>query len=532
MMNLKYKTSNGLRGVLIAALLGACALSSACSAESAEEDAAGISPGTPDMGSDSETGVALEAVTLALRVVPDEDSGLPTHHVTELAVAPGATIPTVFLEQQVRVTGVVTYGASGDEARATLTFRQTGGISGLPALHTVDTGVDGANEPLSTGEFIAWIPAGNYQVTVRAEDESVPPLRVAELDATASLRFDPQLPAPDTLFVVQGSVVRQRPGDETPVPLHGVRVVLTSPTTGQVVSTEGETAEGNFSVRLAPIEGEYELQVTPTSDGEPVPDLAVGPVLVEGSVDLGELIVGEWADALAVTGMVVGSLEEQAADEPVEGATLFFEQELESGTFQQVALAGAGGMYSATLLPGEYVVTLVPPSGLEFGADTLQLEVDDSTASSNFELGPKPSLFGSVSDPVGEAVVGAAIVAEPISYAVDTLALGPAATNTEGSGLYLVRVHPGRHRVMVLPQEGAGVAPHIRESIAINADQAQAFDLRWERLAEGQVLTSAGEPLAEATVEVYVYTSGEPILFDAPVTDELGRFTVNLPTID
>jgi hypothetical protein len=521
----------------LATAAGAFAAVSGCAGDAAsayDGGGGGICP-DDDCACDDSCGGGNDApVTVALRVIPPAESGLMEQHVADLTVRPGDSLPSVVLPTLARVTGTVYYGAVENrvEARATLTFRNLDGLSGLPILRSVTTGADLDGQ--SPGEFSVRLAPARYAVTIDPEDPAFPSLRVGELEVDGDLRFDPQLPSPETHFIVTGSVVRYRPGEGgaadavAPVPLRGARVTLTSTVTGQSLSTEGITAEGRFSVRLAPVPGEYGIRITPTSDGEPLPDIVLPPLYISETMDVGELVAGTWADPVEVVGSVLGVNGEQM---PVEGATVFFVQSVEHGTFSQVALSSIGGMFTSSVLPGAYQVTLVPPANLHYAAATFRETIEGVRTQSFFELTEKPSLLGTVVSPSLQPVGGATVVAEPIGFEVSTLSLGSVSTVTEASGLYLVEVHPGVQRVLINPPASSGLAPLVLTGEVVEADHRRDVQLAPARRATGGVYDDGPSAIAGATVEVYLQVGGDLVLVDTVTSGENGEYEIDLPVV-
>ncbi|MCA9566061.1 MAG: carboxypeptidase regulatory-like domain-containing protein, partial [Myxococcales bacterium] len=271
-----------------------------------------------------------------------------------------------------------------------------------------------------------------------------------------------RLPDPDSHFVIEGVLVRQR-GDEETLPLSGANVVLLSEDTGLAVSTASETTEGRFSLRLPPVPDEYTLSVTSSSSGDTLPTLRLEGIPIDETTDLGEVIAGAWDDPLPVEGIVEGVNGEIRR---VEGATVFLEQEVEAGTFSRVAFADSRGEFAATVLPGHYHVTLVPPVDLLYGARSFETEVTDSTPL-EFEVNHKPNLVGVVVDRYGRAVSESQISLTPLSFDVQTLALGPANAESDSSGLFLVRSHAGPQRVVVVPPSDSGTSPLLIEDYSL-----------------------------------------------------------------
>ena len=353
------------RYLLPAALLVYALSLASCAEMSAEDGALATSCGPMD-GCNNVEVPDLVPVTVSLRVVPPDDLGLEEGYINNVELGDDSTAVVLVLDRLVPISGAVT-GSDAPISGATLTFRRSEGIEGVPYVRTATTEL--------AGTYYLTVPPGTYSVTVRTEDASLPPI-IRDLEVTTDTSFSPNFPDPEAYYVVTGQLVRTH---ETPaetegelplieeVPIQRARVFLTSPTTGAVLSTEGETAEGAFSVRVHPTEADYAIRLLPGSGSEPLPDLTLETVHVTDSTDLGVLVAGDWEDSVDVQGTVAGVNGSQQA---IDGAAVFFVMELEHGDFTEVTYADVDGRFSSSVIPGAYDVTLIPPANVEYAAQT------------------------------------------------------------------------------------------------------------------------------------------------------------------
>ena len=527
-MSRKYeKTVGGVwwEGALCLSLALVCASCSEAGLGAQMEDSAACMPDDESCWPTTNVNEP-EDVVFSVRIVPPAESGLAEQHLLDLQ---SDTVPTplgVVLEATTLVTGRVSF--SGDTpveaSGAAITFRRDGGIAEVPFVRTVTSGSSGA----SVGAFSVELVPGTYQVTVRSDESAVPPFRVNDLEvSTGTLINNIALPDPDTHYIVTGMLVRSE-GDELEVPILGARVILVSPETGLAMSTEGETVEGAFSVRVPPNEDDYAVRISPGNGSEPVPDLTLETVHVAGSMDLGTLIAGEWDDSVEVTGHVSGI---NGEEQPVDGAAAFFVQELEHGSFTHVTFADSDGAFTTSLIPGSYEVTLVPPADVEYGAATFAETVSEANLEQEFPLGHKPSLLGTIMGPGGTPLNGATVIAEPVGYNISALSLGPVSTVTGSNGLYLLPVHRGDQRVTFLPPEGRALSPIVLESVSVSADKRLDPQLPAVRTVTGYVVDPAGDAVADALIEVYVDVHGERLLLWETETNAAGQFDISMPVI-
>ena len=467
-----------------------------------------------------------EDVVFSVRIVPTADSRLAEYHLVDLRSDTVSAPISVMLEPTTTVSGRVSF--SGDTpveaSGAAVTFRRDGGIAEVPFVRTVTSGSSGD----SVGAFSVELAPGSYQVTVRPEESSVPPFRIADLEVSAgTLINNIVLPDPDTHFVVNGMLVRAL-DDGTEVPILGARVILISPATGLVMSTEGETVEGLFSVRVPPNEDDYIFGIGPGDGSEPVPDLTLETVHVSGSMDLGTIVAGQWEDSMEVSGYVSGV---NGDERPVDGAAAFFVQQLEHGDFTHVTFADTDGSFTTSLIPGSYEVTLVPPADVDYGAATFSETVSASNLEQQFPLDHKPSLLGTIMGPGGFPLSGATVIAEPVGYEISALSLGPVSTTTGSNGLYLLPVHRGTQRVTFLPPEGRALSPIVLEAVTVSADMRLDPELPSVRMVTGYVVDPAQQPVVGAAVEVYVDVADERLMLWETETDSTGQFSISLPVI-
>lgn len=518
------------RYLLASAVLVCALLFPACAEMSAEDGALATTCGPTDGCMNIEV-PDLVPVTVSLRIVPSDDLGLEEGYINNIELGDDSAAVVLVLDRLVSVSGAVTTSA-GPISGATLTFRRSEGIEGVPYVRTATTEL--------AGTYYVALPPGTYSATVRTEDASLPPI-VRDLEVTTDTSFSPNFPDPAAYYVVTGQLVRthetvaETDGEETlieEVPIQRARVFLTSPTTGRVLSTEGETAEGAFSVRVHPTEADYAIRLLPGSGSEPLPDLTLETVHIADSTDLGTLVAGDWEDSVEVQGTVAGVNGSQQA---IDGAAVFFVMELEHGDFTEVTYADADGRFSSSVIPGAYDVTLIPPANVEFAAQTFSGRVinpaGEQVEDSTFPLVHKPSLLGMVRDPYGAPLAGVTITAEPIDFEISALSLGPVSTVTDSSGNYLMQVHPGNQLLTLLPPSDSGLSPMLLETVQVSSDRRMDPQMSFSHSASGLVVGPGDVAVAEATVEAYVHLSGRPILLSSATTDTSGRFLLDIPIL-
>jgi hypothetical protein len=478
-----------------------------------------------------------QPLPVGLRITPPAESGLLEEHRTGLRLEGDTQLPDLVLSTPTRVSGNVTLGDVDTPAPARMSFRRLDGLGGVSLRTDVLTDARGYYD-------VALVP-GRYRVTVTTDDAvSFPPFRIEELAVSgASLVSNIALGDPSTYYRVRGRLVRQRAGADDVDAIAGAMVVLQASGSGAVVSTSGETARdtGEFTLTARPLPGTYVLRVGPSSANELVPSLALGPLTIDsaldqadgaldGSVDLGELIAGEWADPVAVAGAVLG---ENGASNPVPDATIFFERSLELGSFSLFTRAAQNGTFVAQAIPGSYRVTVVPPADSTYGATAFGVELDQPTTEAPMPtLHHKPVLSGVVRGPDGAPVADVTVTAEPTGFQISSLSLGPSRVETDADGRWELPVHAGSQRLRLQPRGDAGLAPVLADLGSISGDTRLEASLVHASTLSGVLRAPDGAPIAGATVEAFLEVDGGTALsFGSTSTDERGYFVVNLPTL-
>jgi hypothetical protein len=466
------------------------------------------------------------SANISLRIVPPEDSGYEELQVTNLTVTSNEVLSDFTINSLTQVDGHVSYvdsiGEVADVDGAVVTFYSQGEISGYPILRTVTTSSN-VNE---RGQFNTALIQGSYEVTVDVPDMSIPPFRISQLEVTgSSLTFDISLPNPDTNFLIQGELLRQTDYGEQ-VPLDGARVVFLNPHTGVVMSTEAVTVGGRFSVRVLPIEANYIIRLGPNS-GEPIPDLVIGEILVQESMDIGQLVLEEWGEVFELYGAAIMS--SGSAEGTFSGTTVFLEQELDNGTFSQVAFTDAQGQFDVQIIPGEYSILLIPPADLDLAAAKYIEALEDDITSYEFELSVKPRLIGYLERPNGQPASSVLVTAIPQEFEMTMLSLGPSTTVSDSNGLFLLPLQYGKHRLVILPPEHSDIRPMVIDNLILEGDRRLDVRMSSSHHAQGRVLTPDGIPLAGVMVEVFSLIQDDTEKITEVYTDEMGEFVIDIP---
>lgn len=470
-----------------------------------------------------------DSVTLTLRILPPEDSGLVEQHITSVPIDSQSSFGDIYLEQPTTVTGRTYYsGETRVGVASRIVFRNLSGIADDPVVEVVGTESD--------GNFTIDLLPGTYSVTVSPDGELIPPFRIEELSVSGgNLIYEIPVPRPSDYFTISGTVIRAQPSEteseyddvQQAGPLVGASVVLVSDVSGGAVSTEAQTdVEGHFSVFVPPGSRTVTIRLGPTETNELVPNLELESYLLSETTDLGDIAV-EWSNPIEITGSVLG---QNGETNLLAEATVFFDQTFDTGTFVQVAYADANGAFSSSVIPGDYEITVVPPSDAEYGAATTQLNLEENSQVDLVST-RKHALFGFLDLPTADSPENISICSEPTGFSVSSISLSQSCTTTDTSGAYLLYVHPGTQRITIVAPDTMGVAPRMADINTINEDIQLSIELELAYVAEGRVLSPDGQPVDDALIDVYVDLNGTLVLFNTLTTNSDGEFSVNVPAL-
>jgi hypothetical protein len=403
-------------------------------------------------------------------------------------------------------------------------------------------------------------PPGTYDVYVTPQEQpdcETPPPRffpaglVVPSDV-GKIKFAPRAEEPRT---VTGTITV--PQDQ---PLVGWQLDVIDPAYGKVVSdsiTLGEPVDA--TVAFPPIPYSY------TDDAlirlrDPDGDLEVHWLLE--SVDFygtGEvqLYLGDLeAVPLEMTGTVVGP----GKTGPIAGASVTIQSKQLTGsanqnaTYKLVTQSGDTGGITVKLVPGTYLVSVVPPTpgmGTFFGE--WEITPTGGGNGKGFELPLQPVLEGAVSTAGGEAVANAAVLVSPSQTVSSTYfsrifepltPLPRQLTGTLGDtgGLQLA-VDPGTLDFSIQTDAESGFPWLVRPRLVVQgADQTPSLDLGevkvpYPVVVVGSVQSATGKKTPSALIRAWIPSgAGDVNAADAPlvligstIADEDGSFFLPLP---
>ena len=195
----------------------------------------------------------------------------------------------------------------------------------------------------------------------------------------------------------------------------------------------------------------------------------------------------------------------------------------------QLTSDASGNIDQATLLPGDYTITVVPAPSAPFALTSTQTALS-ATSGQVLELlvGPKVHLEGRVTaNGGGPAVVGARVAL--------TLRNAPAtreySTQTDAGGRYALDVDPGVYDFAVEPTLGSAL-PRYRVLASFDKDQTVDVELYRATFVYGRVLDQNRQPVSGVNLSFYssdFSNEQTPLLLGLAITDSKGEFIVALP---
>lgn len=482
----------------------------------------------------------LDEVDLEIR--PSEDGGFRPQQRMSVHVGPQSEDERVSVELRETVTArgnvvdgtqtsvgarVVAVPESGIPGRALVSTASSSGPMGGFALPLV------AIDPDDVG--------GAYQVAIFPEDNrSRPPhylmdeIRPYDVEMDFAALSSIQLPEPTSLIAIQGQVLAGDAQEQIPIADMEVRAFEGTRRISSVGLTD---AEGNFVLYLPPDHDEFlELELRPTESNRLNPVTRLDAWLPE---DGSRIILAPLEEPVTLSGVV-----RSPSGEPVGGARIYACQEFHSrdrmSNFRALITTNEDGSYETELRPGVYDFAILPPPG-ENEAGLLvgfSAEVGD-TNDPQFLLPERLDLQGEATTADGAPLVGAEIRLTRIGAqndeserALDEI-VWTFQTFTGMDGDFALRVDPGRYRLLILPDPGAGLP---RETRVIDVT-ASVYDARYQLLPKAFVLGQVsvrGEAVPGAQITAFssiLDESGEPIELGSTLVSQDGKFEIVVPDL-
>lgn len=287
----------------------------------------------------------------------------------------------------------------------------------------------------------------------------------------------------------------------------------------------------------------------------PANDLAVYYELSALDLDGDNDFAIDVADLVATAMPVQAGIEDLDENRVPSASVVLQSQTLTGGanqnaTFRVVATADELGYIDVSLIPGTYVVTIIPQTaGVAPLVSTWTITPDGGGSPGRFVLGKQTKVDGAVSDPTGAPLSLVPLVVRPARVAprdfgdqifirpdpekVETWPARTQSGTTTAFGEFELLVDPGELDLFVQMPPETGFPWAVLPSFRVEARDNQSvpdLGLHYPALAQGQVSGDMGL-LPYAVVRAWVQpTEGGPLIqIGAATTNEQGIFVLPLP---
>lgn len=452
-------------------------------------------------------------ITVSVQLTPPVDSDYALTQYADLVVDAGQALDLA-TPPATRVTGTVRTSNNLLEpsVAATVVARTPGSVPGT------ELRFDGVSRKASGGELgyeLALAPAKTYEITVLLDNARFPPHRFERIFSGPEEREDFVLAELDEHPTFSGRIVSIA-GSETP--LGGLRVTAFATESNQVSTVAEVGVDGRFSVTVPPGEEAYRLLVDPTDRLQAIPRTVLPePFLADGELDLGDVEIGQLPQRSELSFRL-----ERADGAPVPGALVRCVGAINGGTLTDAEESDANGRARLILRSGQYDCVALPPPSSQAAASGWSVELtSEGPAERSIELPLRARVTGTVCDagclrPVSDVNV-IAIHADP----ADPRFGEEAATMTDGSGDFALRLEPARYVVVLRPREGTGFPVTVLEDVRVEEDTELTLSLSRGVALRGFVRTPAGDPLPDVTLECF--RSGNAVLDELAVATGTAR---------
>lgn len=495
----------------------------------------------PDLECVAETCVGADgpAYPFTLRIVPPGGDDLAAVELGDLRLTRGSTA----LDAPIRLPAVVPVNGQvlGPDDRSQpvrrIVVEPIGGVQAQPLA------VEGAFSPINPTLFDfaltpAWPTLQGSSVPLgyrfRAALRDLPPWQGILDWSPGERQVVVRVPSTDDMPTISGEV------RAFGLPVRRVRVSALDEATGRLISSVADTdLEGRFSVRLWPT-GAAQSAVLVFDSADPARPLpthrqpVTAPAAGAGAPLLVELPLPGPSERIGVR--VLQPVGE--ARIPVAGVEVRLERALPMGVHRVRGRTDGTGTFTTLGFPGEYVVDLEPqPLGASrLSRVALGLAADDTV---DALLRPRTAISGAIVDsagrPVAEALIQATLT--EARWADESLVVAGEApprrvfeVRSGDDGQFLFTLDPGRHRLLITPPEGTGLAP-FSTTLEFQGDQPRTdvvIALPPAAVLSGAVVGPQAEPVGDAAVDVWVQ-SEPPIRLGRVRTAADGSFRVRLP---
>lgn len=457
--------------------------------------------------------------TISLHLVPPPSSGALPQQWLDVAVGEARRIPDIRLRPTVTLSGTIRSDnllAASIPAWLVATAQRT-----IPdtSLKQSTFAADGSGYRLT---LLTGLP---YDLTVVPDSGELPPLTLRGINIRESSVQHIRLPGTAEYARLTGRVVFEQ-GDVQGVA--GVRVRAFGDDPALQSTSMVTAADGRFSLTLPPGRSTYTLRLTPSEENPYLPTVDQSGLVVDGSLDLGDVALGGGdVPPLRVEGVL---LDDQGGG--VSSADLEFAAPIGRGTFVARTSVDLIGSYQVDLLPGEYELRVVPAPNSSNAVTLLSRTILQAGGLEPIVLRRKADLVGKVLDPHGELPVpGVQLEALLVGddgmnglYRVERQVTGP-------DGSFLLRLDPGVFDITLIPPAALGMPRWVERGVKVDAPVVREFQLRQPRVIHGVIRQPDSSPAPAVQVTIYARREDSPgsTLLGTGQTDESGHYVIVLP---
>ena len=375
-----------------------------------------------------------------------------------------------------------------------------------------------------------------YRLSVRADDRSRPTFTTTILandDQTLALT----LPSKDDLPQLSGRIMQAE--ESMNRPLEGVAVTAVETTSNARCSSAITNSLGTYRL-ICPTPGTYVVRVSPAPDGPSVPrfdavfdgeselqldtDITLAPLILplQSRTTLVNIEVnGDAVDASPGLEAVDVCLTSFLADTAVWTNAVFTVH----GTTDQ------GGDIDLDVMPGEYLLEVLPSTLTSYNAASEQLLVANSPVSRKVQLSRKPILTGTIRSQEGNAVPRAQVealmkITDPSTGAVGTRAYS---VHADDSGAYELPVDTGIVTLYVLPPDDSALPRWQEADYEVSEDTERDIILPGAQVVTGSIASTDTTQLEGIAIELYRRVDDTTKLVARGYSSETGAFLLILP---
>lgn len=228
----------------------------------------------------------------------------------------------------------------------------------------------------------------------------------------------------------------------------------------------------------------------------------------------------------------------------------------QNASFRVSTTSDENGVITVNLVPGTYVVTIVPETtGAAPYIGTWEITDDAGGSGRGFELATQPVIRGVVQDSSGDVLAAAPVFVSPVravqnDYFSQVLSkpdpalqsswpTRPQAVSSTPDGSFELAVDPGRVNLLVQMPPDTGYPWFVLPSVLVGTAEDKpivdldALTIRYPVLAQGRITNALGV-VPFAAVRAWVQprdgdTLGPLVQIGATTTDEAGVFVLPLP---